>query len=189
MRNIRSIPGLKKFYEERSQDVRDYFEHVPGLLGEFPLSVCLAYVFAELERGQNMALYCGLVRIYNIESNFARNIVSNEHINRSSFISFYTTIFSKNIPKGAQQDLEKAEKTRDAVMHGKPANDDRIRNAIACVLEYAEIINEELNIHKFTPFGDLRGFAGGRKNYLDKKKSQFLLKGIGFSLRQKKISS
>lgn len=183
MSNIRSIPGLKKFYEERSQDVRDYFEHVPGLLGEFPLSVCLAYVFAELERGQNMALYCGLVRIYNIEAKFAKNIVSKQHINRSDFVSFYKTIFSKSIPEEAQQDLEKAEKTRDAVMHAKPASPNSIRNAIACVLEYAEIINGELNIHKFTPFGDLRGFAGGRKNYLDKKTSRFLLKGIGFSLR------
>lgn len=183
MRNIRSIPGLKRFYEERSQDVRDYFEHVPGLLGEFPLRVCLAYVFAELERGQNMALYCGLVRIYNIESNFARNIVSKQYINRSNFISLYKAIFSKDIPQEAGQDLKKAEGTRDAVMHGKQASDDRVRNAIACVLEYAEIINGELNIHKFTPFGDLRGFAGGRKNYLDKKKSRFLLKGLGFSLR------
>ena len=180
MPQIRSIRGLKRFYGERSQSVRDYFEHVPKLLDEFPLNVCLAYVFSQLERGQNNALYCGLVLIYNIDSEFAKNTVAREHINRSNFGKFYNDIFSKDVPRPALSDLKKAEEVRDAIMHGKPADNNRIRNAIACVLEYAEIINQELEGDGFTPFGDLRGFAGGRKNYLDRGKSRFLLKGIGF---------
>ena len=185
MLRIKSKPGLSNFYKQRPQDVQDHFEHVLKLLeSNFPLEVCLAYVFYRLEYGQNMALYCGLVRVHNIDSKFAKDAVAKQHITRSSFVSLYKNVFELQVPENARQDFEEAERVRDAIMHGKPASDDRMRNTIARVLEYAEIINERLNQkHMFRPFvRSLRGFAGGKKKFLDRKASRFVLKGMGFHL-------
>ena len=67
-------------------------------------------------------------------------------------------------------------------MHGKNTTDDAIRNAIARVLEYAEEVNKQLHgRYGLKPFGSLQGFAGKSKK-LDKRTSQFVLKGIGFSI-------
>ena len=67
-------------------------------------------------------------------------------------------------------------------MHGKPTTDDRLRNAIARVLEYAEAINAQLNKeHGLRPFGDLRGFSGRAKKH-EKKTTRFMLKGMGFAI-------
>ena len=46
---VKSKPRLRKEYDECSQEVRNYFEHIPMLLDEFPMDVCLAYVFSRLE--------------------------------------------------------------------------------------------------------------------------------------------
>lgn len=61
---IKSRKGLLKVYKSRSQDVRDFFEHLPRLLDHFPLDLSLAYMFARLELGQNQTLYCGVVKVY-----------------------------------------------------------------------------------------------------------------------------
>lgn len=69
-------------------------------------------------------------------------------------------------------------KVRDKIMHGKTTTEDEIRNAIACVLKYAEEVNEQLYAtHQLKPFGDLRGF-GGRATRLNKSTSSFVLKGL-----------
>lgn len=179
---IKSKAGLKKAYANSSSEIRDYFPHIPELLENFPMEVCLAYVFYRLELGQNMALYTGVVRIHRVEASLARSAVSIQHLTREHFDELYQKIFSIKVPKTAKLDLEGAQKTRDRIMHGKRESDDQVRNAIARVLEYAEEINSQLDEkHKLKPFGYLKGFAGrGRK--LDKQTSRFVLKGIGFGI-------
>ena len=173
-------PRLKQAYNECSQEVQEYFEHIPKLLDEFPIEVCLAYVFSRLELGQNMALYCGAVKIYRVDSKLARKAVDKQHMTREKFVEFYEVIFEIPLPNTARKDLEKAEKTRDSIMHGKMADGDDIRKAIACVLKYAEEVNKELHEkHQLKPFGNLRGFAGRLKK-LDKQTSLFVLEGMGF---------
>ena len=180
---INTKPGLKKAYGKSSQEVHDYFKHVPKLLDEFPMEVCLAYVFSRLELGQNMALYCGVVKIHKVNSELARNVVERQHTTRQKFIELYKTIFNLDLPDSALKDLERMQKTRDRIMHGKTASDDRIRNAIACVLNYAEEVNKQLHEkYQLKPFGELRGFAG-RSKKLDKRTSRFLLLGMGFNLK------
>lgn len=180
---IKGKPGLKNAFAACSKDVRGYFEHIPRLLDEFPMDVCLSYVFARLELGQNMALYCGAVRIHRADGEVAKNAISTHHMTRPGFVELYKTVFDVDLPKAAHADLEKAEKTRDKIMHGKGADDGEIRNAIAQVLEYAEEVNKQLGAkHGFKPFGPLRGFAGGKAKRLDKRTSRFLLKGMGFSI-------
>jgi hypothetical protein len=101
---------------------------------------------------------------------------------REGFVKLYTTVFDIDLPKAAHADLKSAEGTRDEIMHGKRASDDRVRNAIARVLEYASEINQQLSTkHGLKPFGSLQGFAG-RSKKLDKRTSRFVLKGMGFAL-------
>jgi hypothetical protein len=179
---IKSKKGLKKAYAARSHEVRDYFEHLPKLLDDFPMDVCLAYVFSRLELGQNMALYCGSVRIHKVNAEVAKNAVGTHHMTREGFIELYKTVFDCDLPKDAHTDLKSAENTRDMIMHGKGASDDKIRNAIARALEYAEEINKQLDgKHGLKPYGNLKGFAG-KSQKLDKRTSRFLLKGLGFSI-------
>jgi len=177
---IKSKPGLKQAYRECSQEVQSYFGHIPKLLDEFPMDVCLAYVFSCLELGQNMALYCGVVKLHRVDSEVARNVVEAQHMTRDKFSRLYKTIFDLSLPETARADLIHMGKIRDKIMHGKTTTDDEIRNAIACVLTYAEEVNEQLYAtHQLKPFGDLRGFSG-RAAKLNKSTSRFVLKGMGF---------
>lgn len=179
---IKTKRGLLKVHQGCSMEVQGYFEHLPKLLDEFPLDVALAYAFARLELAQNMALYCGVVKVHRADGELARKVVSTHHMTREGFVGLYRTVFDFDLPKSAAQALKIAEDTRDAVMHGKPATDDRLRNAIARVLEYAEAINGQLNReHGIRPFGDLRGFSGRAKK-LEKKTTRFMLKGMGFTI-------
>ena len=179
---IRSRPGLLSAYRSCSKNVRDYFEHLPDLVNGFPLDVCLAYAFSRLETAQTMALYCGVVKVYRANRDVARNALDATHITRKSFADLYETAFGLAVPDAAARGLKTAEATRDSVMHGKGATEDRIRNALARVLEYAEAVNKQLGEeHGLRPFGDLRGFAGAAKKH-DKRTTRFILKGMGFSL-------
>ena len=179
---IKSKPGLINYYKARTTEVQWYFEHVPVLVDQFPMDVCLAYAFARLELGQNMALYCGAVKIHRADAELARNAVSTHHMTRKAFACLYKTIFGFVLPKVAYDDLKTAEDVRDVVMHGKPTTDDRIRNAIARVLDYTEAVNAQLNAeHGLKPFGKLQGFSGAVQK-LDKSTTAFLLKGMGFAL-------
>ena len=183
---VKSKLSLKRAYNERSQDVQNYFKHIPKLLDEFPMDVCLAYVFSRLELGQNMALYCGAVKIHRVNSELARNAVEKQHMDRDIFVKLYKTIFSLDLPKAAREDLKEAAKIRNMIMHGKMATDDQIRNAIARVFKYAEDVNKQLHEkHQLKPFvDDLRGFAGRLKK-LDRSTSRFVLMGMGFLKSEK----
>lgn len=180
---IKSKPGLLKAYNACSKEVREYFEHIPKLLDQFPMDVCLAYVFARLELGQNMALYCGVVKLHRADSESAKTAVAAHHMTRKEFREKYNTVFGDYPPKAAKEDLDRAEAVRDAVMHGKTTDEAKLRNAIAAVLLYAEEINKDLECKAgFCPFcPDLRGFKGAGQA-LDKSTTRWLLKGMGFTL-------
>jgi len=180
---VKSIPGLKNTYSKCSGEVQKFFEHLPALLDAFPMDVSLAYVFSRLELGQNLALYCGAVRVHKANAEVAGSAISKSHMTRNSFLALYESVFDTPVPSGALSDLKPAEKTRDLVMHGKRPSDDRVRNAIARVLEYAEEINKQLGQKcGVKPFGGkLRGFTG-RSKKLDKRTTRFMLKGMGFPI-------
>jgi len=178
---VKSVPGLKNEYNACSKEVQQYFNHIPKLLDDFPLEVCLAYVFSRLELGQNIALYCGTVKIHKVDASLARTAITKQHIIRESFVSFYKTIFGIDLPQKAHENLVKAGKTRDKVMHGKETTAGEMRTAIFHVLEFAEEINIQLSkTHNLRPFGNITGFAGASKK-LEKGTSKFILKGIGFN--------
>lgn len=181
---VKSKAGLLKHFNSCTQEVQEYFQHVPKLVDGLPLDVCLAYVFSRLELGQNMALYCGCLKVHRTNSNVTREAISTQYMTREKFVDLYFKVFEIALPKSAKQRLRDAEKTRDSVMHGKNTTDQQLRTAIARALDYAEAVNKQL-VAKFgfKPFGKLRGFAGAAKKY-DKKASTLMLKGLGFELQE-----
>jgi hypothetical protein len=180
---IHSIPGLKNLFNVRSNEVQSHFKHLPSLLDNYPLEVALGYVFHRLELGQNMSLYCGVVKLYRAKHTIASNAIDAHHMTREGFEQLYFTIFNVALPKDAVKELRTAENTRDKIMHGRNASAERLRNAIGRVLEFAEAVNSQLHqTHNLRPFGaDLRGFAG-RSHKLDGRTTRFMLKGIGFGI-------
>ena len=181
-KQIKTKVGLLKIFNGCSDRVKSYFEHLPKLLDDFPLEVTLAYCFERLELGQNMALYCGAVKLHRANAEIASSVVSTHHMTRQRFVELHKTTYGFDLPEAAATSLKTAEDTRDTVMHGKLASGDRLRNAIARVLEYSDAMNSQLNqMCGLEPFGERRGFAG-RLVKLDKRTTCFMLKGMGFTL-------
>ena len=180
---IRSIPGLKNLFNGCSQEVQTHYEHLPSLLDDYPLEVALGYTFHRLELGQNMSLYCGVVRLHRANSTVARNAINTQHMTRKLFEELYKTVFNVDLPAAAKQELRTAENTRDMIMHGGSASADRLRNAIGRVLEFSEAVNNQIQQrNNFKPFrGNWQGFAGALQK-LDNRTTRFMLKGMGFGI-------
>ena len=103
---IKSKSHLKEAYNKCEEGVRNYFEHIPRLLDDFPMEVCLAYVFSRLERGQLMAIYCGMVKLHKVDSELARTAVEASDIDRKIFLGLYKRIFTFKLSASAQDHLE-----------------------------------------------------------------------------------
>ena len=179
---VKSKPGLLNRFNLSPAEIRVYFEHVPKLIADFPLDVCLSYVFAQLERAQKAILYCGVVKLHRVDATLARAAIDVHHMTRSDFKAKFETVFEEPIPSATSDLLAKAEDARDRVMHGKRTTDEEKRNAVASVLDYAEAINLLVStIAGVKPFRDLRGFKGAARS-LNKSASRWLLKGMGFTI-------
>jgi len=167
-------------------EVKDYFKYLPQLLNQNTrlYEVALSYMFMQVERAQNMLLYCGVLKIHYANKTVARSIVDKEHLKRDTFLKLFKNIFDKELKKAIQTKIEDAQKIRDRVVHGKTAvSDAQKRKAIIDILEYARDLNDFIeDIAGFKPFGDLRGVKG-RKQPLENKTTRWLMKGLGFSLQ------
>jgi len=182
-KQIKTRQGLINKLRRFPDEIQEHFKHLESLINDYPLKVALGYVFFRLELGQNMALYCGIVKLHRANSTVARNAINTHHMTRQKFIELYKTIYDIELPEKARQDLKIAERTRDTVMHGGETTDDRLRNAISLVLEYTIAVNRQLyKKSQIKPFsGSLRGFAG-RSKKLDPNITRFMLKGMGFGI-------
>ena len=182
MQPIKSKPGLLNHFAQRTEKVRGHFAHVPKLVAEFPLDVTLAYMFALVEQAHIMALYCGIVKLHRTDTTLTLTAVHGFHMTREGFRTKFDLIYGKGLSKPTIDLLKFAEDVRDDVMHGKTASDDRIRNAIAHVLQYADDMNTETSaLNGPRPFGALRGFKGRGKS-LEKGTSRWVLKGMGLGV-------
>jgi len=177
---IKSVPGLKKHFAGLPPDVKEFYRHAPGLLDQFPLDVCLAYVFARLESLQNLAIYCGLVKLHRTHGGITWNVLLTHHFTRETFRTSCKTVFSTEVPPGAVALIQRAEGVRDQVMHGKGPEDGEMRNAIAEVLDYSVQFSAYVaGCAGFRPCGNLRGFKGAAAA-LEKSTTRWVLKGMGF---------
>lgn len=167
-------------FEESPRNVREYFRCAPQLLeGEYPYDVVLAWMFARLERAHNMAIHAGVVKLHRGDSTVTRNVLDTHHMTRDGFRKLFKTVFDKPLKKEIATTLNTAERIRDKTMHGKAVTDAEYRKAIVAVVDYAEVFNEFMSeLGGFQPFGDLRGFKG-RGQALDKRTTQWVLRGMG----------
>ena len=179
-------PGYKaiiKQYDEATNEVKWYFEHVPRLVEAFPFEVALSYLFARVERAHNMTLYCGVVKLHRAESTMAASIIKRQHLTRELFKELFNSVFGTPIETAIAANLVEAEKIRDQAIHGKEPTDKEMRKAISDVLVYAEQFNDFVEkVAQLKPFGDLRGFRG-RGEPLKKSTTRWLLKGMGFAVQ------
>jgi len=180
---VKSKKGLLNLYNKCSAEVKKHFEHLPQLVEDYPMEVAIGYVFHRLELGQCMSLYCGVINIHRADPTLASNTVRVQHMTRDGFVKLYKVVFDMPLPSNALADLKNAEKTRDTIIHGRTTSDDKLRNSIGCVLEYAESVNAQLDAKwKMKPFrGDWRGFSW-RKQKLDPRTTRYMLKGMGFGI-------
>jgi len=172
--------GVVAHYRECPDDVQSYFDAIPGLVEAYSWEVSLSYQFGRVELAHNMTLYCGVVKLHQVDSQLARVAVEAHHITRDHFKELFKTIFGKRIRKSIAERLEKASEVRDKVLHGKSATPRDLRQAVVDVLDYSVEFNDFVqSIAGFRPFGPLRGFKG-RAKPLGKSTSRWVLRGVGF---------
>jgi len=180
-----SIPSYKaviKRYSSAPSEVRDYFTYLPALVQDYPYDVCLAYMFIRVERAQNMALYCGVVKLHAADATVASSVIERQHITRDSFLDLFENVFGQPLDPAVAKHLKFAEKVRDRTVHGKSVTDANFRKALVEILDYADSFNAAVSKRAgFKPFGDLRGFKG-RATSLGKGTTRWLLKGLGFAV-------
>jgi hypothetical protein len=181
-----SIPatwrGVVKAYEAFPKEIRTYFSHISKLARDYPWDVCLAYQFSRVELGQNMAIYCAVVKLHQADPALARKAVENHPMYRDQYRQLFATVFGKPLEKAVIDALEVAESVRDKIMHGKAVTERRKRKAVVDVLQYARLFNEQVHqLAGFKPYGDLRGFKG-RAKALPKPTTRWVLKGLGLGL-------
>jgi hypothetical protein len=173
--------GVKDHYDARPKAVQEYFEHIPGLLASFPLNICIAYSFSQVELAHNMTLYCGVMKKHKAERTIARAVIDAHHMTRAEFQERFEVVFSAPLTNAVLDPLIAAEDVRDKIMHGKRILEREKREALYNVLTYAELFNDELQaVAGFRPFGNLKGFKGWGKS-LDRATTRWVLKGMGFN--------
>jgi hypothetical protein len=178
-----SYKAILRAFEASPDNVQWYFDQLPYLLkDDYSYEVSLAYSFLRTEKAQNMALYCGAVKLHRASSELAARAVNAQHLTREGFLTLYQNVFGKALPKEIRSSIELAEKIRDRVVHGKKVTDPEMREAHIDVLKYAKEVNDEIQrVAGFQPFGNMRGFKG-RAQGLDNKTTRWLLKGLGFAI-------
>jgi len=176
--------GVVNRHKSASSEVGAYFQHLPKLVEELPLEVCITYMFAQVELAQNMTLYCGVVKLHRANATVARNAVDAHHLTRAGYKDLFKKVFGKDLTKAVLDPLQTAEKIRDRVMHGKSVTEAKKREAIVKVLEHAEKYNAFVDgIAGFKPYKrDLRGVKG-RTKPLETSTTKWMLKGMGFGIR------
>ena len=184
MAKIPTYKALLRFYETLPDEVQNHFQHLPKLISDdLPYEIAIAYVFLKIEQAQNRALYGGVVKIHRGNAEFARRLMNFQHLTRDGFKDIYKNVFGHAITSATSDKLKEAETARDKVIHGKSVTDNELREAIADVLEYADLFNAEVNsVSGFKPFADMRGFKG-RADSLDKRTTKWLMRGLGFGVK------
>lgn len=181
-----NIPASKKGLVQRFRrspiDIQTYFEHLPGLITDYPLDVALAYLSAKVEDAHLMTLYCGAVKLYKTHSDMTWKILVRQYITKGTYKDFYRTIIGRALPEPTTRMLKDAAEVRNNVLHGKGAVEADKRRAIARIIQYAISFDAYTSgLAGFHPFGDLRGFKGAAKD-LGKPTTRLILKGMGFEL-------
>jgi len=176
----KSYKGLKSQYDALDEDVRNFLSKLGPLLDDGKnYEIALAYCFMKLEEGHHRALKCGLVRIHDCDSATVDQELQKQHFTAEKYRSVFKNVFSKGIPSAAVENLNKAQKIRNNLIHGKATTDPKRREAVYHAIEYMNAVGAFVKDSSGkNPYGDLRGLAGKRK-LLPAKSTIWMLKGFG----------
>ena len=178
-----SWPGVRNRLTEAPSEVQRYFEPAAKLIEHYSLEVALSYLFARVEKAHLMSLYCGVVKLHRVDSALAATAVEKFENRRDEFRRLFEDIFGKKIPSSVVEKIERAQKVRDNVLHGKTVEQSDYRMAIVSIIEYATEFNMIcFKLGGFRPFGSLQGFKGAAAS-MDKSTSRWVLKGVGLPLK------
>lgn len=178
-----SYKSLLRHFEGMPEHIRWHFPHFDSLVtNDLPFEIPIAYLFLKIELACNRSLYGGLVRMHNLDTTFARRIMNLQHLTREGYRQLFENVYGRQ-PAG-QPYIERAEKIRDKVIHGKKVEPAELREAIGDALDFCLVLHEQIfEIARFTPFGDMRGFAAKRE-LLDASTSKWVMKGMGFAVKR-----
>lgn len=177
-----SYKALIKHFDAMPGHVKWHFPHLRDILSnKLPLEIPIAYLFLKIELACNRSLYGGVVRVHTVDSKLARRIINQQHLTRQGFKDLFFNVFGEH-PAG-QSFIDRAEKTRDKVIHGKQVENATLRECIGDSLDFCLELHKQIQgLASFTPFGDMRGFAA-KLETLDKRTSKWVMKGMGFGVK------
>ena len=162
--------------------IQEYFPDFVSLVEGYSWDVSVAYFFSLVESIKHRTIYSGIVRLHGTDATITGNAVDNHYMSRTDFWKLIVIVFGTTPPAALKAKLEKAEKIRDKIAHGKNRTDREIRESLSLAIEFCEEFNEFIYSQAgFRPIGDLRGFKG-RQAALSKATTRWVLKGMGFSV-------
>lgn len=180
--------GILSLFGRLPESLQSYLSHFPSLAQNYPWDVSISYLFAQTELAQNMTVFGGVVKLHKVNTTIARSTVDRHHMTRERFRELYKTIIGNAISADALVKAKDAEKIRDRILHGKTVSDADKRKAVVSILEYGNLLNEQVFVDAgFRPFGSMQGFKG-RGVPLDKSTSKWVLTGIGLIGAKKSVT-
>lgn len=177
--DVISIARILSSFDRYPDSFKCYFNHFPSLARDYPWDVSISYLFAKTELAQNITIYSAVVKCHRVEASMAKSSIDTLHMTRARFCELYNVTMGTKISTDAIAESEIAEKVRDRILHGKTVSESDRRKAVVSVLEYANLLNEQVAIDAgFRPFGSMQGFKG-RGQSLDRPTSRWVLIGMG----------
>ena len=181
------VPQLKSFlrlYHDLPQEAQKYLGDFEKLAKMYPYGyeIALCYLFFRIEGVQRRLLYRGLIECHNINRALALDAANKVRMFRGNkFNKLFFSVFNVKPPKLDNDETKKTIKTRGDVVHGSDnAKYEDVRLAIAYMLKYVKLLNEEVQRAKgFSLFSDLRTMK--RPKLLDEPRSRECLKNLKFS--------
>lgn len=175
----KSYISVIKHFEAAPANVQKYFPNLAELVKSYPWEVPISYAFSRIELAKRMTIYCGIVKLHWCESTVTWRLVSEDYMERGRFKDLFRIVYGHQIPVDLIAKLERGEKIRDKIAHGKRWETKEAREGLTSVIDFATEFNDFLYEHAgFRPFGDLRGFKG-RKQSLAAATTHWVLRGMG----------
>ena len=78
--------------------MREFLPEYGSLLKSFSWEVSTAYLSTKIEQGQRRAIYCGIVRLHEVDADLARKSVDQWDMTRAGFREMFRTVFGRRLP-------------------------------------------------------------------------------------------
>ncbi len=150
------------------------------------LSMLIAYLYIKIESAQREILYGAAITRHRTDKDETRYITENFYMTREIFYTAYNKVMGNHVNKEAKQFIVKANKVRNAIMHGryKTLTEHEKREAIIAIFNYSKSLSEQVKIKikdKFEPFGKLKE-PNDVKNPLNRQDTIEKLERLGIKL-------